>query len=332
MNAAALLARDVGIRTACNALTVSRAGFYRWRSPVHEKVVRPKPPLALSSSERCEVLDILHEDRFVDKAPQEIYAKLLDEKNYLCSIRTMYRILEEEGELKERRNQLSRPHYTKPELLAQGPNEVWSWDITKLKGPVKWTYYYLYVILDIYSRYVVGWMVAQRELAALARKLIEETMKKQLIQPDQLLIHADRGSSMTSKPVALLFADLGVTKSHSRPSVSNDNPYSESQFKTMKYRPEFPERFGSIEHARAFSQNFFPWYNTEHYHSGLGLMTPEDVHYGRASRILEARQEVLLSAYERHPERFKGKIPKPMEVPAEVWINKPSPVRDGGIH
>ena len=232
--------------------------------------------------ERSEVLDILHADRFIDKAPREIYATLLDEKSYLCSVRTMYRILEKEGELKERRKQVSRPQYTKPEILAKAPNEAWSWDITKLKGPVKWTYYYLYVILDIYSRYVVGWMVAHRELAALARKLIAETCAKQMIQPDQLLIHADRGSSMTSKPVALLMADLGVTKSHSRPSVSNDNPYSESQFKTMKYRPEFPERFGSIQDARAFCQTFFPWYNTEHYHSGLGLLTPEDVHYGRA--------------------------------------------------
>jgi putative transposase len=332
MKATASLAQDVGIRAACSALTVSRAGFYRWRGPVKEKVARPKPPLALSSSERCEVLDLLHEDRFVDKAPQEIYAALLDEEKYLCSIRTMYRILETEGELKERRNQLVRPRYTKPELLARAPNEVWSWDITKLKGPAKWTYYYLYVILDIFSRYVVGWMVAQRELAVLARKLIEETMKKQSILPGQLLIHADRGSSMTSKPVALLLADLGVTKSHSRPSVSNDNPYSESQFKTMKYRPEFPERFGSIEHARAFSQTFFPWYNTEHYHAGLGLLTPEDVHYGRAPRIIEARGEVLAAAYGKHPERFKGKIPTPLMLPDMVWINKPLLKSDGGIH
>jgi putative transposase len=332
MKATASLAQDVGIRAACSALIVSRAGFYRWRSPAKEKPSRPKPPLALSSSERTEVIDTLHEDRFIDKAPQEIYAALLDEEKYLCSIRTMYRILEEEGELKERRNQLVRPHYTKPELLARAPNEVWSWDITKLKGPQKWTYYYLYVILDIFSRYVVGWMVAHRELAALARKLIEETCEKQSIQPGQLLIHADRGSSMTSKPVAFLMADLGITKSHSRPSVSNDNPYSESQFKTMKYRPEFPERFGSIEHARAFSQTFFPWYNTEHYHSGLGLMTPEDVHYGRGERIIEARKEVLLAAYERHPERFKGKMPTPLLLPDMVWINKPLLKSDGGIH
>jgi putative transposase len=278
MNAVCSLGNEVGIRKACMVLDVSRAGFYRWRSPAMKQKARPLPPLALCASERNMVLDILHEDRFIDKAPQEIYATLLDEDKCFCSIRTMYRILEKEGEIKERRNQLIRPHYKKPELIATAQNQVWSWDITKLKGPVKWTYYYLYVILDIFSRYVTGWMVAHRELAVLARKLIKETMEKQSIKHGQLMIHADRGSSMTSKPVAFLLADLGVTKSHSRPSVSNDNPYSESQFKTMKYRPGFPDRFGAIEDARAFCQSFFPWYNTEHYHSGLGLLTPEDVH------------------------------------------------------
>jgi putative transposase len=332
MNITKSLAREVGIRPACNALDVSRAGFYRWQHPREKEPSCRISPLALSSGERSEVLDILHGDRFIDKAPQEIYATLLDEKSYLCSVRTMYRILEKEGELQERRRQVSRPQYTKPEILARAPNEAWSWDITKLKGPVKWTYYYLYVILDIYSRYVVGWMVAHRELAALARKLIAETCAKQLIQPDQLLIHADRGSSMTSKPVALLMADLGVTKSHSRPSVSNDNPYSESQFKTMKYRSEFPERFGSIQDARAFCQTFFPWYNVEHYHSGLGLLTPEDVHYGRAPQIIEGRREVLRVAYEKHPERFKRRIPKPASLPDAVWINKPLPASDGEVH
>jgi putative transposase len=286
MNTIAALGNEVGIRAACNALTLARANFYRWKHP-KEKTFRLAPPLALSLKERDTVLSVLHEERFIDRAPREIYASLLDESTYLCSVRTMYRILEKEGELKERRNQLSRPHYTKPELLATAPNQIWTWDITKLKGPVKWTYYYLYVILDIFSRYVVGWMVAHRELSSLARKLIKETIKKQSVQPGQLLIHADRGSSMTSKQVAFLLADLGVTKSHSRPSVSNDNPYSESQFKTMKYRPEFPDRFGSIEDARVFSQTFFPWYNTEHYHSGLALLTPEDVHYGRAANIVE---------------------------------------------
>ena len=331
MKATALLAHDVGVRTACSALDVSRAGFYRWKTPGKE-VPRSTPPLALSPAERSEVIDILHGDRFIDKAPREIYAALLDEKRYFCSIRTMYRILAKEGELKERRNQLVRPHYTKPELLAQAPNEIWSWDITKLKGPAKWTYFYLYVILDIFSRYVVGWMVAHRELAVLARKLIDETIQKQAIQPGQLTIHADRGSSMTSKPVAFLLADLGVTKSHSRPSVSNDNPYSESQFKTMKYRPEFPQRFGSIEDARTFSQTFFPWYNAEHYHSGLGLLTPEDVHYGRGQGIIEARREVLMTAFEKHPERFKGKMPVPLALPGAVWINKPLLESDGKVH
>jgi putative transposase len=332
MNLTTSLANETSVSAACCALNVSRSGFYRWKEPVEKEPSHRISAMALSHEERHEVIDVLHEDRFVDKAPQEIYAALLDEEKYLCSIRTMYRILEKEGELKERRNQLVRPHYTKPELLAQGPNEVWSWDITKLKGPQKWTYYSLYVILDIFSRYVVGWMVAHRELGPLARKLIEETCEKQSIQPGQLFIHADRGSSMTSKPVALLMADLGITKSHSRPSVSNDNPYSESQFKTMKYRPEFPERFGSIEDARAFCQSFFPWYNKEHYHSGLGLMTPEDVHYGKAQRIIEARKDVLYAAYEKHPERFKGRIPKPMPLPDKVWINKPLLKSDGEIH
>jgi putative transposase len=332
MNLTVSLAHKINVSAACSALNVPRCGFYRWKEPKENKPSRRHPPLALSYEERNEVLDILHDDRFVDKAPQEIYAALLDEEKYICSARTMYRILERQGELKERRNQLTRPHYTKPELLAQAPNEVWSWDITKLKGPQKWTYYYLYVILDIYSRYVTGWMVAQRELAVLAKKLIEESMKKQGVEPGQLTIHADRGSSMTSKPVAFLMADLGVTKSHSRPSVSNDNPYSESQFKTMKYRPEFPDRFGSIEDARSFCQIFFPWYNTEHYHSGLGLMTPENVHYGRAAGIIEDRQNTLSAAYDRHPERFKYRMPKPLAVPDAVWINKPLLRSDGEKH
>lgn len=331
MSAVSSLGNEVGIRTACSALDVPRANFYRWKNP-KEKLPRPLSPLSLSQEERGNVLSVLNEERFADKAPQEIYASLLDESVYLCSVRTMYRILDKEDEVKERRNQLIRPHYAKPELLATGPNQVWSWDITKLKGPVKWTYYYLYVILDIWSRYVVGWMAADRELASLAKRLIEETMKKQLITPGQLIIHADRGPSMKSKPVALLLADLGVTKSHSRPSVSNDNPYSESQFKTMKYRPEFPERFGSLQDTRAFGHTFFPWYNTEHYHSGIGFLTPEDVHYGRAPRIIAARQAALLAAYETHPERFKGRIPKPMPLPREVWINKPSPTSDGELH
>ena len=235
------------------------------------------------------MLEVLHEPRFADLAPSEVYATLLGEKRYLCSERTMYRVLAENAEVRERRNQLRHPAYTVPELLATRPNELWSWDITKLLGPAKWTYYYLYTILDVFSRYAVGWMVAYRESARLAERLIEETCRRQGILPGQLTIHADRGSSMTSKPVALLLADLGVTKTHSRPHVSNDNPFSEAQFKTLKYRPDFPERFGSIEHARVHCGDFFPWYNPKHHHAGLGYLTPYEVHYGLAEDVIAQR-------------------------------------------
>lgn len=270
------------------------------------------------------VIDTLHCDRFCDLSPYQVYAQLLDDGQYMCGIRTMYRILHSvHGDVKERRRHVSRRHYQKPELLATGPNQVWSWDITKLKGPVKWTYYYLYVIMDIFSRYVVGWMVAQSELGALAKRLIGDTCEKQDIGPDQLIIHSDRGPSMKSKPVALLLSDLGVTKSHNRPHVSNDNPYSEAQFKTLKYCPQFPGRFGCIQDARCFCQQFISWYNKEHRHSGIGLMTPEQVHYGLAQKVYEDRCQVLLSAYEKNPERFKGKVPKPHALPKAAWINKP---------
>jgi putative transposase len=264
----------------------------------------------------------------MDQAPQEVYAALLDEGQYVCSIRTMYRLLEANQEVQERRNQLRHPAYQKPELLATAPNQVWSWDITKLLGPVKWSYFYLYVILDIFSRYVVGWMIASRETKALAQKLIQETIEKQIIRPGQLTIHADRGSSMKSKPVALLLSDLGVTKTHSRPHTSDDNPYSEAQFKTLKYRPDFPERFGSLGDARAFCQAFFSWYNTGHHHSGIGLMTPHAVHYGLAQEVFKAREKILLAAYERHPERFVRKVPVPLSLPQAAWINPPKPARE----
>jgi len=321
------LAHEVGTKPACEALDVCRATFYRQRATRTASALvpqsRPSPPRALGVEERQSVVDTLHSPRFIDKAPHEVYATLLDEGSYLCSIRTMYRILDQHGEVKERRNQLSHPLYQKPELLATGPNQVWSWDITKLLGPVKWSYYYLYVILDIFSRYVVGWMVAPCESAQLAKRLIEQTCQKQQIQPGQLTIHADRGSSMKSKPVAFLLADLGVTKTHSRPHTSDDNPYSEAQFKTLKYRPDFPGRFGSIQDARCFSQGFFPWYNNEHRHVGISLLTPEMVHYGRAQLILQARQTVLNAAYHAHPERFVRKVRAPLPLPTAAWINPP---------
>jgi putative transposase len=321
------MAPMVGRAAACRALDVPRASLYRQLQEAKESVgrkARPSPARALDVGERKAVLELLHSERFVDRSPSEVYATLLDEGIYLCSIRTMYRILEDNGEVRERRDQLRHPEYQKPELLATGPNQVWSWDITKLLGPVKWTYFYLYVILDIFSRYVVGWMVAPQESAELAKRLIEETSSKQNIAPEQLTIHADRGTSMTSKPVALLLADLGITKTHSRPHVSDDNPYSESQFKTLKYRPEFPERFGSIEDARGFCQEFMRWYNTEHHHTGIGLLTPETVHYGRAVEVIGERQRVLNAAYEQRPERFVRQHPQAPELPEAVWINPPA--------
>ena len=303
-------------------MNVSRATFYRRRQT---KQVRPRatPARALSLEERKNVLDQLNCERFADQSPRQVYAKLLDEGEYLCSVRTMYRVLNENHSIRERRNQLKHPEYQKPELLATGPNEVWSWDITKLKGPEKWTYYYLYVILDIYSRCVVGWMLADKENSALAKQLIETTIKKHSVKEDQLIIHSDRGPSMTSHSVAQLLSSLGVTKSHSRPHVSNDNPFSESQFKTMKYRPEFPKRFGCYEHALQFCRGFFKWYNDEHYHSGIGLLTPASIHYGQAAQITQSRNRTLRSAWERTPERFVSGLPKAPTLPQAVWINAP---------
>ena len=323
MVATRLLSTEIGIKPACAALGIVRSGFYRGQGPAKAPSPRPSPPRALSFEERQAVLATLHTDRFVDTAPATVYATLLDEGRYYCSIRTLYRILDERAEVKERRNQLRHPVYQKPELLATAPNQVWSWDITKLLGPVKWSYCYLYVILDIFSRYVVGWMIAPAESAVLAQRLIKDTCEKQQIGTGQLTLHADRGSSMKSKPVALLLADLGVTKTHSRPYTSDDNPFSEAQFKTLKYRPDFPERFGSLEDARVFCQTFFAWYNGEHRHSGIGLMTPAAVHDGRASAMRDARQQVLLTAYAAHPERFVRQPPQPPVLPHAVWINPP---------
>jgi putative transposase len=316
-----------GVRPACEALGASRATYYRHREPAGRLPrQRPRPPRALSDAERQHVLDELNSERFVDQPPAQVHAALLDESIYLCSPRTMYRILEQNDQVKERRNQLRHPQYSKPELLATAPNQVWSWDITKLLGPQKWTYFYLYVILDIFSRYVVGWLLAHCESSALAKRLIADSCAKQGVQPGQLTVHADRGTSMKSKTVAQLLADLGVTKTHSRPHVSNDNPFSESQFKTMKYRPDFPDRFGSHSDGLAFCRPFFSWYNTEHHHSGLAFLTPAQVHYGHAERILRERQAVLTRAYQQHPERFPRGAPRVASLPSAVWINPPATV------
>ena len=320
-------APELGTLPVCDALGVSRASYYRGLKPKTFGPAKPRPAPArtLSGGERSQILDLLHAPSFVDKAPGEIVATLLDDGVYHCSTRTMYRILESENEVRERRNQRRHPQYKKPELLATGPNQVWSWDITKLKGPTKWTYFYLYVILDIFSRYVVGWMVASRESASLAVRLISETCERQGIDRDQLTLHADRGSPMKAKLTAQLLADLGVVKSHSRPYVSDDNPFSESQFKTLKYRPDFPENFGSQEDARSFLAKFFDWYNNEHRHSGINMMTPAAVHDGTAEALLMQRQAVMLQAFEAHPERFVAGPPVLKAMPEAVWINPPKP-------
>lgn len=325
MQSAQTLSTNVGVVAACEALDLSRASFYRALKPKEASAATsPTPPRALSASERQAVLATLNSERFVDQAPREVYATLLDEGSYLCSVRTMYRILDAACEVRERRNQLRHPNYKKPELLATAPNQVWSWDITKLLGPAKWSYFYLYVIIDIFSRYVVGWMVAEAESNALAKRFIEETVVKHQIAPGQLTLHADRGSSMKSKPVAALLADLGITKTHSRPYVSDDNPFSEAQFKTLKYRPEFPANFGSLQDARAFCLPFFDWYNYDHHHTGIALLTPAMVHYGLAGQVLAHRQQVLLGAYTAHPERFVNHHPQPLQLPNAVWINPPA--------
>ena len=322
----------LGEGAACRALGLWRGVLARRQALLHRKTfvgplarraVRPSPPLALDTQERQVLLATLNSERFVDTAPAAVHATLLDEGRYLGSVRTMYRMLSVNGGARERRDQLTHPAYTKPELLATAPNQVWSWDITKLKGPAKWTCFHLYVILDIFSRCVVGWMIALRESAELARQLIAETVARHAVVPGTLTLHADRGASMRSKPVAALLIDLDITKSHSRPHVSDDNPFSESQFKTMKYRPDFPARFGSIEDARAHCKAFFPWYNTAHRHSGIGYMTPHSVHHGQAQAMFIQRQATLDAAFLAHPNRFKNRNPQPHALPTAAWINPP---------
>ncbi len=322
------LAPQLGVEAGCEVLGVPRASFYRAIAP--PPVSQPEPATrsvvnhrALAPEEKQHILDHLHGERFIDRSPAEAYHTLLDEGTYLASLRTFYRILAENDEVRERRNQCRHPEYKKPELVATGPNQVWSWDITKLRGAAKFVYYYLYVILDIYSRYVVGWMLADRESGELATQLIRETCEKQGIQADQLTIHADRGAPMTAQPTVGLMARLGITPSHSRPHVSDDNPFSESQFKTLKYHPGFPGRFGSIEDAQAFCSPFFSWYNNEHRHSGIYFLTPSNAHHGNADAVLEARYLQRMEAYNRNPERFIGGPPRRLALPAAVYINPP---------
>jgi putative transposase len=329
MSSAVVLAPLIGVTLTCLVLGVARACYYRAQhGPALASAVRPRAPspLSLSQAERQAIRDLLHTPQYADASPRTVYAQLLDAGCYLCSVSSLYRILRADGEAQGRRNQRTHPVYTKPELLATGACQVWSWDISKLKGPGKWEHFHLYVILDVFSRYVVGWMLAARESADLAKALITTCCERESIEPGTLTLHADRGTSMRSKPVALLLSDLGVARSHSRPHVSDDNPYSEAQFKTLKYQPDFPQRFASIEHARAFCATFFAWYNNEHRHSGIGYMTPQDMHSGRAPEIFVARQGVLDRAFELHPERFKARRPQPPALPTQAGINWPKPL------
>ena len=315
------LSQTVGITRACQALDIPRSRLYPRRSP--SPVPRPMPQHALSVEERAQVRAVLNSERFMDCAPRQVYATLLDEGSYLCHWRTMYRILEAHTEVRERRQQRQHPVYHKPELLAEGPNQVWSWDITKLRGPAKWMHFALYTVIDIFSRYVVGWMIAERESAELAKQLIATAATNQQIQPGQLTLHADNGKPMKAKTLTLLLSDLGVNKSHSRPHVSDDNPFSEAQFKTLKYHPDYPDRFGCIQDARGWARSFFQWYNHQHYHTGLNLLTPASVHYGQAEAIRQQRQAVLATAYAQHPQRFVRGKPIVKGAPDAVWINPP---------
>ena len=315
------LSQTVGVTRACQALEIPRSRLYPRRSP--SPAPRPTPRQALSADERAKVRSTLNSEQFMDCAPRQVYASLLDEGTYLCHWRTMYRILAAHAEVRERRKQRRHPVYQKPELLAEQPNQVWSWDITKLRGPAKWTHFALYTVIDIFSRYVVGWMIAERESAKLAKQLIATAAANQQIQPDQLTLHADNGKPMKAKTLALLLSDLGVNKSHSRPYVSDDNPFSEAQFKTLKYHPDYPDRFGCIQDARVWARPFFQWYNHQHYHTGLNLLTPATVHYGQADDIRLQRQAVLTAAYIQHPQRFMRGEPIVKGVPGAVWINPP---------
>ena len=330
IEAAEELGKTAGMSAACRAMNVPRSSLYYTRKPRKVAAPRPTPPRALSPAEKAEVRATLNSERFWDWAPREVYATLLDEGRYHCHWRTMYRILEEHDEVHERRNQRQHPVYNRPELRATGPNQLWSWDITRLRGP-KGIYYHQYTIIDVFSRYVVGWMIALRESADLAQVLITETCTKQGIDREQLSLHADRGSAMRSKTVAELLIGLGVAKSHSRPHTPTDNPYSEAQFKTMKYRPEYPEAFNGIQDARSWARDFFQWYNHEHHHTGLALMTPATVHYSQAEIVYEQRQQVLEAAYAAHPERFVRGKPTPPKLPEEVWINRPESEHENAV-
>lgn len=318
------LAQNIGERAACRYLGAARATMQR-----HEKSAISRPrrsrvaPRRLGADERQAILDLAHSERFADLSVREIFATLLDEGRYVGSVSTWYRVLRAAGETRERRRLATHPARVKPELAATAPGQVWSWDITKLLGPQKWTYFYLYVVLDIFSRYVVAWRLETRESATLAQELFAAALAREGVDPVRLTVHADGGPSMTSKTLTQFFADLGITKSRSRPHVSNDNPYSEAQFKTLKYTPTFPGHFANMQQARDFCRELIHWYNEQHRHTGIALLTPSDVHHGRTHERSNARRLVLLDAWQEHPERFVHGQPQPPKLTPIVYINRP---------
>jgi putative transposase len=327
VSAALELAREIPERMICDASGVSRSTLRRRLHGVVElqaPAIRPTSRRALSEQERAEVLAVMHNERFADRAPATIHATLLDEGIYLCSVSTLYRLLRANAEVRERRRIARHPEYRKPELVATAPRQVLSWDITKLRGPHKGEWFSLLVMLDIFSRFVVGWMLVRRANAELAKHFIAQTLEREGIEPGQAIVHADRGAEMTAQPVCIMLDRLGVARSHSRPHVSDDNPFSEAQFRTLKYHHEFPDRFGSFEHAHQFLDRFFGWYNDEHRHSGIAMLTPAVVHRGEAEEVLAARHEVMQAAYRAKPERFIGGLPKRIALPSAVWINPPT--------
>jgi len=324
------LSTTIGVKKACRQLAVPRSWYYRRQKESKSEAKKEnggpqrRVKHQLTQAEGEQVRDILNSERFMDKSPRQVYATLLDEGKYHCHWRTMYRVLAAYGEVRERRKQSQHPPRPKPELVARGINEIWSWDITWLPTLVKGRYFYLYVIIDMYSRYVVGWHLATVESAELAEQFIAQACARQGIEKEQLTLHADRGAPMRSKTVTALLQDLGVKKSHSRPRTSNDNAYSEAQFKTLKYRPDYPGEFVDMEDARQWVRAFMRWYNQEHYHSGLSLLTPKVVHEGHSKQVCAQRQKVLDTAYQAHPERFKNGRPESKREPAEVWLNPPA--------
>ena len=327
---------NLSVAEACRTLGASRATLYRHTSlPTPPSPRLGQPPRTLSPDEVSTLHRVLHEERFMDQPPAEIFAQLLSEGTYVASIRTMYRYLDRWGEVHERRNQRPGGPHAMPSLTATAPDQIWTWDITKLAGPQSGIFFYVYVMIDLFSRYVVGWMVAERENGDLASSFLRQTMSLRGIEPKGLTIHSDRGSPMTCKTTTQMLATLGVTKSLSRPHVSDDNAFSEAQFKTLKYQPDFPGRFGSLFHAKAYLEAFFAWYNEQHFHHGLALFTPGQVYRSEVAELAVHRQVVLDGVYRAHPERFVAGAPKVRLPASEVSINPrvgPQPEEVSSLH